>query len=84
MAITRSETGSVMITGDDINLFRVATGLRAMAFEIKTGMKMTRGFSGIKFAQSYGYTGPKSLKKAYAWLYNFHEENVNKAYPAGE
>jgi hypothetical protein len=82
MAITRSETGSVMITGDDINLYRVTVGLHAMAFEIKTGMKMTRGFSGIKFAQSYGYDGPKSLKKAYAWLYDFHEQKVNEAYPA--
>lgn len=67
MAVETTSAGTT-ITGDSIADLRVLMGIRAMKFEIETGMKMTRGFSGTRFAQEYGYTGPKSLKKAYAWM----------------
>ena len=47
MAIEKTETGSVMITGEeDIGKYRLLVMRRALLFEIDTGMQMTRGQSG--------------------------------------
>lgn len=53
MAITQN-AGGTMVTGEDIDVLRFMMGLRAVAMEVATGMKPTRGFSALAFAAEYG------------------------------
>lgn len=56
--------------------FRLTAGILGIALEVNTGMKPTRGFSGVRFAQEYGYEGPKSLKSALKWIVEASEFEV--------
>lgn len=66
MAVETTSAGT-LITGESIKDFRLMTGIRAIRLEIRTGMKVTRGFSGIRFAKEYGYKG-RSLQGALEYL----------------
>ena len=52
--------GSVFLdTADEISWFRFMTGYRALHLEARTGMKVTRGFSAVKFFGEYGFKSKK-------------------------
>lgn len=53
MAVTQN-AGGITVTGEDVEVFRLMVGVRGVATELVTGMKPTRGFSSIKFAEQYG------------------------------
>jgi hypothetical protein len=55
-------------TPEEVNAYRVITGIHAIALEINTGMKPTRGFSAQRFAAGYGYPGSNNKKKVLQWL----------------
>lgn len=54
-------------TPEQIAVARVIAGLKGIQLELRTGMKPTRGWSGVKFAKQYGYTG-RTLKGAAEYL----------------
>jgi len=68
MPIETSPSGTISITGESIQDYRFLLGLNAIAFEVNTGMKMTRGFSPKNFAAEYGYTGSSNKKTVLKWL----------------
>lgn len=47
---------------------QLATLKAALKIEIATGLKMRARFSPIRVAQSLGYTGQASKKKALSWV----------------
>ena len=57
-----SKSGSVMLdTPEEIDWFRFMLGYKALHLEARTGMKMTRGFSAVRFFAAYGFKS-KRLK----------------------
>ena len=51
MAITTTENGGMMITGEHIAIFDLLRIQKALKLEVKTGMTMSRGVSMVKVAQ---------------------------------
>jgi hypothetical protein len=56
-----SEYGVTLDTPEEMDWFRFLTGYRGLHLEAKTGMKLTRGFSPIKFFGDMGFKS-KRLK----------------------
>lgn len=56
------------VGAEEVNFYRVTMALHAIAMEINTGMKPTRGFSAKRFAEQYGYTGSSNKKAVLRWL----------------
>lgn len=48
--IQNNEDGSMLITGSDIEVYRLLSIVHALALEIRTGMVMSRGRSTMKAA----------------------------------
>lgn len=59
----------VIDTPEAIAQFRVSVLIRALEFEIRTKMKMTRG-SLIGVARGYGFTG-RTKEQALAFMYQY-------------
>lgn len=64
MAIETSPSGGMMITGEDVNTFRLLTIRRGLKLQAETGMKMSR-ISAIAAAQHDGLTTKRTAKGAY-------------------
>lgn len=58
MAIQTNDGGGFLITGEHIELFQAVTIARALALECNTGMKMSRGVSVLRSANSVVSTWP--------------------------
>lgn len=58
MAIQTNDGGGFTITGEHIDLFQAVTIARALALECNTGMKMSRGVSVLRSANSVVSTWP--------------------------
>jgi hypothetical protein len=50
-----TEHYTVLDTPEEIDWFRFLTGYRALHLEANTGMKVTRGFSAVRFFKEYGF-----------------------------
>ncbi|CAB4156027.1 hypothetical protein UFOVP658_39 [uncultured Caudovirales phage] len=71
---TNTDGGGTVLTGEAISHVRVVSLILGLAFEIKTGMKMTR-FPLTRVAESYGVfakTKKKCLREMLAWYENFY------------
>jgi hypothetical protein len=71
---TNTDGGGTVLTGEAISHLRVVSLISGLAFEIKTGGKMTR-FPLTRVAESYGVfakTKKKCLREMLAWYENFY------------
>jgi hypothetical protein len=74
---TDTSDGGTMLTGGAIDHARVVTLISSLAFEINTGMKMTR-FPLTRVAESYGIfskSKKKCLREMLAYYKNFYGVN---------
>lgn len=83
----QSNDSGVMITGDDIPVYRVLTIRRALILKIDTGMNLTR-VSALRAAQHDGITSARSsrpaLRDVNRWLTaRGAEARWSKTYPNG-
>lgn len=59
--ITKLENGAIICTGDGVDIFRMVALQKALALEVRTGMKMSRGLSAFAAAKrDYGLKGNKN------------------------
>jgi hypothetical protein len=73
MAVQTESGAVIMDTPDEIAWYRFMTGYRALSMEVHTGMKMTRGFSPVKFFADYGFKA-KRIKPLLAEVQAFVKE----------
>ena len=69
-----TETGGTLLTGEAISHMRVVSLLTGLAFEINSGMKMTR-FPLTRVAEDYGVfarTKKKCLREMLKWYEDFY------------
>ena len=75
-------TGAVMLdTEEELWWFRFMTGYRALHLEARTGIKMTRGFSAVRFFNEYGFKSKRIkplLEEVHAYL---RAESANGGIP---
>ena len=73
---------TVIDTPQGMERFRMAALICALQIEVKTGMKMSRGISGLKIAKVQ-FGCPKNTKAgALAWLEEQYEEAYGRPYGA--
>ena len=71
---TNTDGGGTVLTGEAISHVRVVSLILGLAFEVKTGMKMTR-FPLTRVAEDYGVyarTKKKCLREMLVWYKGFY------------
>jgi hypothetical protein len=69
MAVENMPGGGTMVTGaEDIAMVRLLAIRSGLGLEIRTGMKMSRGYSPLAILQREGITTARSKRKAWADL----------------
>jgi len=76
MAIETNETGTcTVITGDDIQRYRLLVLIRALELEITTGFKMARNQNTYQTAKEYGVDERNKTKRLAALKALIKEDN---------
>lgn len=73
MAIEVTESGSMMITGEHVEVYRLLAIQSMLALEINTGMKMSRGGSPMAVANSITGSTKRNKKAALVALVDHTE-----------
>lgn len=74
MAIEKTDGGGFVVTGRHIELYRLKTIQSALALEINTGMKMSRGGSVMKAAAATAGSSKRTKRGVLADLVAYTEK----------
>lgn len=76
-----SSWGTILDTPSEIGWYRFMLGWSALSLEAKTGMKMARGFSAVRFFGAYGFKS-KRLKPLLAEVQAYIKEHAADVPPS--
>lgn len=76
----KTPDGNIVITGDGISAYRLMALIKSLEIEVKTGMKMSRGTSPLKIAQTQYGVKSRTKKGAVEELKNIFNESYQKGF----
>ncbi len=77
MTNTNNATGSFIIVEPNRRMLAMVTLKHRLKLEIETGLNTSSRMTLIGACEGWGYTGPKSKKKALAWVLEQLAEYAN-------